>query len=344
MASTSARATISPSAPPATPSIAASDRELPPMRRAADEEQARDVRARHQQHQDDGPQQHPEHGGRPAGQLLVQRDDADRLVSAVGIGMVLAQPPANRRKVVVRLRHRDVRLQPRDHPQESLGPIGSPRIGRRRVRHDDFGVADERHEIRTQDADDRERLAVQHERLADCAGRAAESALPHAMADERRRPPLVVCLQRTAELNLRAGDLEVVRRDAQRGEPLRVPLTGEIRAPRKQRDDALQRAGGALEVLDIQQRQRVSIGSRADDREGDQAIGLDQRQGPNQDRVDEREHGGGRADGEREHGDDPSGERGLPADAAGDLPDFGHRHGSAYGLPRYNDSSLFSLR
>ncbi len=229
------------------------DRQLLPVSRAPDEEQAGDVRAGHQEDQHDGSEQHAQHRRGPAGHFLVQRHEPDRRVGAMGVGVLVAQPPANPREIVIGLRQGDARFQAGDDPQESLCPVATPRVGGRRVRHDDFGIADERHEIRPQHANDRERFAVQHDRLADGVGGAAESPLPHAMADERRRPLLVVCLQGPAELDLRPGDLEVVSGYPHRGEPLGVSPAGEVRTPAEHRDDAVQRLVGSFEVIDIQQ-------------------------------------------------------------------------------------------
>ena len=81
-----------------------------------------------------------------------------------------------------------------------------------------------------------------------------------------------------------------------------------------------------LEVLHIQQRERLPIGSRAHDRERDQAIRLGERQRADQDGVDEGEHRGIRADCQREHRDDACGKNGLSPQAANGLPEIAERH------------------
>ena len=92
-----------PSAPPMTPRMrgfaeherddpaagsaeGGADGELPPLRRAADEEETGDVRARHQQDEHDGGEQHAQHRRGPAGDLLVQRHEPDRRVGAMRSG------------------------------------------------------------------------------------------------------------------------------------------------------------------------------------------------------------------------------------------------------------------
>lgn len=147
-----------------------------------------------------------------------------------------------------------------------------PRIDRRRVRHDDFRVANQSDEIRLQYADDRERLAVQDERLAHHVERAAESPLPEAMADQRRRTRLVIRRQRPAQLDLSPRHLEVVCGDAHGRETFGVPPAGEVCAPSEHRDEAVQRVTRALEVFEIRQRERLPIGSWPHDREREQAI------------------------------------------------------------------------
>ena len=136
------------------------------MDRAADEEQAGDIRARHEENQDHGAEQHSQHRRGAAGHLLMQRHQPDAGVSTVRIRVLVTQPPGDRGKVVSGLRRGDVRLQATNDPQERLCPVAPSRIGGGRVRHDDFGVANQGDEVRPEDADDRERFAVQHERIA----------------------------------------------------------------------------------------------------------------------------------------------------------------------------------
>ena len=76
-------------------------------------------------------------------------------VGAVRVRVLVTQPSPDRGEIVGRLRVRGARLQPRDHAQESLRAVAAPDIGRRRIGHDEIDVADERHEVRPQDADQR---------------------------------------------------------------------------------------------------------------------------------------------------------------------------------------------
>ena len=164
----------------------------------------------------------------------------------MGVRVLVAQASANRSEVVVGLRPADAGLEARDDSQKSLCPIAAPRVGCRRVGHDDVRIANESHEIRPQHADDREGFAIQHDRLADRIDGAAEAPLPHAMTDERRWTLLVLRLKRPTELDLRPGDLEVVGGHPHRGEPFGVATTGQVRAPPEHRHDAVQRPVGLL--------------------------------------------------------------------------------------------------
>ena len=124
------------------------ERDLAPTRRAADEEETGNVGAGHEQDEHDGSEEHPQHGRGPTAHLIVQRYDADRGVCAVRLGVLIAQPPADRREVVGRLRGGHSRLQPRDHPQESLCAVAATHVRRRRIRDYELGIADKGHEIR----------------------------------------------------------------------------------------------------------------------------------------------------------------------------------------------------
>ena len=150
---------------------------------------------------------------------------------------------ADRGEVVGSLRCRNAGLQAPDHSEESLSAVGAARIRRRRIGRDDVDVADERHEIGAQDADDREAVAVQDDRRTHRVGGSAEQPLPQAVADQRDGAVLVIRLDRAPKLDLRTGDVEIVRRHAHPGEPLGVAAAGEVRAPSEERGNRRRACG-----------------------------------------------------------------------------------------------------
>ncbi len=195
---------------------------------------------------------------------------------------------------------------------------------------DHFDVADERDEVRTEDADDRERLAVENDRPADRVHRSAEAALPHAVADERHGARLVVMLERPPELDLRAGYVEIVGGHAHRRNALGLAAPGQIRAPPEHRHETVERPGRAAEIVDVGQRERLPIGAGADDREGDQAFGVGERQRPDENGIDEREHRRVGADRQRQDGDDADRVRRLARQPPHRVPQFRVDHDAAY--------------
>ncbi len=138
-------------------------RQFPLSRRSADEEEVGQIGARDQQDDDNGAEEHPEHGRGLAANLVVQPGHAHRGVGAVRVRVLVTQASPDRVEIVGRLRVRGARLQPSDHPQESLCAVAAPYIGSRRIGHDKIDVAEQRHEVRPQDADNGEGLAVEHD-------------------------------------------------------------------------------------------------------------------------------------------------------------------------------------
>ena len=177
-----------------------------------------------------------------------------------------------------------------------------------------------------QHAGDRERFAIEYERLADHVCSPAETALPQPMRDEHDGLVLVGRLDRASQFHACAGDLEVFRRHPHALQPLGVARSGEIHAPSKDRDDPLQRATFRLEVAEIRQRQRLPVGAGPHDREGHQARRLAKRQRPHQDGVDQGEHRGVGADRHRQHRDDAGGECRLLPEPPHRLPQLLETH------------------
>ena len=294
-------------------------RELAPAGGAAHQEQVGDVGAGDEQHQPDRSQQQAQHRGGAPADFLGQRAHVHAGVGAVRIRIRHAQLPGDGLEVVGNLPDGDSRFHPSDDSKKALGPVGPAGIGGRGERHHDLAVAHERHEVRAQDADDPERLAIQHERLADGVGAAAEPALPQAVRDHRDRLRFVGRLNRAPQLDTRAGDREVVRRYPDRLDALRLTATRQVHAPREARDQGIEGAALGLEVGEVGERERLAIRARPDEREGDESARIAQRQRPQQDRVDQREHRGVGADRERKHEDHAHAEGGVLAEPANSL-------------------------
>ncbi len=288
-------------------------RQFPLPRRGADEEEVGQVGARDQQDDDHGAEEHPEHGRGPAADLVVQPGHAHRGVGAVRVRVLVTQPSPDRGEIVGRLRVRGARLQPRDHPQESLRAVAAPCIDRRRIGHDEIDVADQRHEVRPQDADDGEGLAVENDRRPDRIRALAKPPLPHAVAHQRNGPPLVVGLYRPPKVHTRAGDVEVVGGHAHGREPLGLARAGQVGAPSEQRGDPLERPVGLGKVGEIGQGEWLTVGSRTDDAEGEEPIRLAEWQRTEHDRLHQRVDRGVGADRQGQHADHARGKRRLAA-------------------------------
>ncbi len=78
-------------------------RQFPLPRCGADEKEVGQVGARDQQDDDDGAEQHPEHGRRPAADLVVQPGHPYRGVGAMRVRVLVTQPPPDPGEIVGRL-------------------------------------------------------------------------------------------------------------------------------------------------------------------------------------------------------------------------------------------------
>ena len=174
-------------------------------------------------------------------------DTRDRGIGAVRVGMLVAEAPANRGRssaacaaVTPGLRRRPLGGIPaRGCSAADPSPANRARRRRRRGRATRNRSAGRR----------RWRSCRRSGRWTSPPRRgSAEQPLPHAVADQRDGAVLVIPLERAAKLDLRTGNVEIVRRHAHPGEPLGVAAAGEVRAPSEERGNRRQRVGGLLEV------------------------------------------------------------------------------------------------
>ena len=240
-------------------------------------------------------------------------------VGAVRVRVGRAHPPPDRAEIVGGLLGRHARAEPRDRAEEALRAVRAPRIGRGGIRRHHVHVADEGHEVRANHPRDAEGLAVEHDRLANRVRSGAKPTLPEAVTDHGDGPVLVSGLERTAELDGCAGDLEVVRRYAHALEPLGVTVARQVHAPAEAGYDSLDGTGLRLEVGKVGQRKRLPVGAWPDDRERDETCRIPERQRAKEDAVDEREHRAVRANGQRQDRDHAGGKQRLLAKATDGL-------------------------
>ena len=278
--------------------------------RRARQQQAGDVRARDQQHETDGAEQHQERGADAADDLVAQRLQPDG-APRVGLWKVPRLPLGECLELGARRREARARLQAGEDLEVVHVPLGEQvaRHVERRRGHDErrehpdarvLGIVEgSRH-----DAEDRVRHAVDLDPAADDRRVACQLALPDALADDDQR----LCgaavgrgRERPAHERRHREDVEVVGRDARGRHALRLasrhrdrrriaPVTGHRR----------QRLALPIDVEEVGRREaavriRAAAARQPDDRP---AVGVGQR--PQQNAVDDAEDGRVGADAERE--------------------------------------------
>ena len=129
------------------------DRQLACADRPAREHQVGDVRARHQQDERDGGEEQLQRRARRSDNPLLQRTDADTHVR-IGVRIPLLEILRDAMHLVLRLRQRHARLQPRDDTQIVRPPRARDALRRPSHRHPDVQRRVVEAEVRRQDADD----------------------------------------------------------------------------------------------------------------------------------------------------------------------------------------------
>ncbi len=170
-------------------------------------------------------------------------------------------------------------------------------------------------EARRHHADDVVDLAVEHQRTADGIGRAAETALPEAMAEDHRRLPARGILgggERPAQRRADAQHLEQIGGDQPNPQPLRraarqagLPAV----AGRHPRERPVLAPVEEVGYRDRPRRARLLQGHLG---EADQAAGIGKGQGAQKDRMDEAGGRGVGAHSQRQSGDHDQAEQRAP--------------------------------
>ena len=298
-------------------------------RRRASEEQVRDIRARHEEHERDDDHQRPQRPLVAAPHERVARGRRRQRERLLHVARELARPPVGRQRRFANLRlhsaQRRLRrvqsftgLQPRHHRQPPRRPAIEVRLFPAEQR-----LAAERHgdverpsdfraeEFRRRDADDRERHAVDRDLLPDDVDRAAVFALPVRVADDGNRAvgtaaaPVVGVGERPAENRRHAEGLEVPSAGPHAVDVIGFTARRQIEPVAGPRRGAREEIGSLPNLIPDRIRPRV-VGERP------RVEGLDERQPlrfldrQRAEAVDQREDGRVRADAERERqrGDD----------------------------------------
>ena len=232
---------------------------------------------------------------------------------------------------------RDAWLQPAEHVGPVAAAVVEPLEARfhqraKRDRHKHLGLGAKRGAVEPsrRDADDREALPVDDQRVVQDARVEAEALLPVVVAehgDARLADDAVVALaEHAAEGRLNAQQREVTPRDEHARTRQRLPLVGQIRA-----EDPVGGNPGEhrLHLLEIAEHRvaedlvalarlvaRVASGLGPRRREVHQLVGRLDRQRPQQHLVEQREDGGRRPDPERQRDDGDHGDKGCPEQRA----------------------------
>jgi hypothetical protein len=248
---------------PHQPPPAGADREphrhLAPARARPRQQQVGDVGARDRQHRADDPEEQPRHRDqlRPLSRhVVVDPPQHEAVLRRVRDAQAIGRR-RDRHVGRLGLRFRDARLQTRDGEEPTvaadLQQIGIHLAGVARARRPHHRLHRHRHvdiprrselrtgKVRGRDADDRERLTVQQDRVAEDVAAAAEATLPEAMTDHRHgmrpRRHVVGPRQRAAHRRGDAQELEEVAGDDDArheiGEAVGVETGGEW-SPRRQ--------------------------------------------------------------------------------------------------------------
>ena len=232
------------------------------------------------------------------------RDD-DPLVAVV-VGKLADEPRRDRRHLALRLLDRDAVLQPAAHHQPDRAPRRQPgrtprhRLRRHRDRQPQVGAEQRRAlEAARRDANDRERVAVEENRLADDSRIRVVPALPQLVADHRHRAfprrPIVSILERPAVRRARAEHGEVIAADDRAEHALRgvTPPKAHRRRLEPSGIDAVERRRALAHRAVERMRHRVKALAALRPPEVDQPIRRRQpRQGSQQERVGDRENRG----------------------------------------------------
>jgi hypothetical protein len=149
-------------------------------------------------------------------------------------------------------------------------------------------------EPRRQDADHRVPLAVQGDAAADDRGIGGEAAAPERVAQHHDRLARVAIGEEAPERRARPEELEESIRGARPGEALGVAVAGQVDAGVRIADqrDAARR----LEVLEVEDRERLGVAVGAIDLDEDHRVGVAVGQLAQEHGVDDAEDGGDRAD------------------------------------------------
>ncbi len=231
------------------------------------------------------------------------------------------RPPERRRdglELRAALVDRHARAEPRDRPQEQVGPIFviARLEGEERP---ELRVAIREVKARRHHADDDVRGLVERDGASEDVGVGAEDALPERLAqNEWPRAAGVGGQERPAEHGVHAERLEEVRGREDALEPLRLTRPGEVHRRAREGGHARERRSPLLPVPEIARRDldpRVAA-LRLVLPDAHQAIGLGKRQRPDQHVVGDREHRGRGADAERRDGQRRRGEGTRAAERA----------------------------
>ena len=319
-----------------------SDRHLTPPRHRASEQQARNVRARDQEHQDHCRREQPEHRPRPRADAgAITERHGGRAQVTVRFRVHRRQPPADYIERRGRVRDGRAILHAPHHAQPPRIPdvehAGAPqappdRAGRRRAhfllqRHGDpkfrHGAEDRPRESARRDADHPVRVAVQRDRAADGAGVAAEAALPQPVRQHRhagrRANAVLVRGECTACDCTNSGHVEVVAAHDLAADSLGHSVDVERQADAGKRREAAEHAAVAqVDVVRIRRGPQLIAGAgirrRARGPDGehvDHAIRLGHGDALQQHGVHGAEHRGGPPNPESQRGHDDGREPGL---------------------------------
>jgi hypothetical protein len=260
----------------------------------ARQQQARDVAARDQEHEEDRREQQVQRITNAPHRLLGERREDERRVP-VRPGIRLPERPGDRSQFRRRGVARDTRIQLREHLHEPRVAVDGQLVGVRaaeRQRYPELVPRALVREVRLHDAQHGQRPAVGRDGPADDGGIAAEAPLPERMAqDDQIVVPggFIHRPEGTPQRRLRAEQVEELSADQMPDRELRIPVAREGEPVAHNPRDP-HRTDLRLQIDEVEHRDARASGAAACLEQRVQAIGVRVRERPDQDAIDHGEH------------------------------------------------------
>ena len=307
------------------------DGELAAAGHRARELEVGDVRARDEQHQQDGAGQHEERTPHVANHLIEQwhRSEGEAAVGRVDFREIAPEP----RRQHVELGLGGFEGHAGAEPGQQVVVLGSPHRGsgrRQRQRQEYLGVLDHaqrrqhlawERESRRQHPDDLVRLAVQNEGRANRGRVAAEPPLPQPVREHECPGPardIVLGHEQAAGCRATAEHRQQVGRDSQRADAFRLAAAGD-RGVGADGNGHIREGGLTVANVEVLGRREPVLGDAETGRsvpQHHQAFGFRIGQGPQEHAGGHAEEGGVGADAERQRHDGRGGKSGALAEEA----------------------------